>query len=739
MTEFSTAAGSLSTGFANNSGLAKFAATKGGVAIENAASSLDFGQYLRTIVKRRNIILILTLLGLLLSILYSYSRTAFYESSAQIIIDNSGLDVLPGNDRKATAALNDHQFLNTQIGLIRSDSLAKDVVRRARLAQNPLYADQDKNAQARMEQAANLLRSQLQASIVRDSRLINLSITSPSAAMSASLANYYAEEFIASNLNRDFKATEYSREFLAKQLADTRSKLEDSERQTVDYASNQQIVELGSDKDGKANRSLEADNLVRLNQALAEARIERIDAVQKLRQGVLEPTEGSVNSSMQTLRTQKAELEAEYRQKSAIFLPAYPEMIALKERINSLDKYITKEIAGEVKAAKSSKLQLLEGQYRAAAEKERELASRVDKLKDDFLKLRSKSIQYNILQRDVDTNRVLYEGLLQKFKEVGVTDGIGKNDVTIVDKAQVPIRPVTPNIPINLLIGFIGGFLIGVAGAFFTEFVGDTINLPEDVERKLNLSLLGLMPRSDKGTHLTEAAAEPKSEVAEAANSLRTALQFATTHGAPRSILLSSSRPAEGKSSVSFALAIAFARQGRKVLLVDADMRRPTFYTGVTSRDDEDGLSNVLTGQSQGQLPIRKTGITNLSLMTAGPTVPNPADLLSTNAYAEMLERVQKQFDIVIADGPPVLGLADALLLAAQNEAVVMVVEAGAIRRSLVLSALTRLQSTNAHIVGVVLNKFNRNQTGYGYGYSYDYDEAATHEPDENRRIVLRG
>ena len=245
------------------------------------------------------------------------------------------------------------------------------------------------------------------------------------------------------------------------------------------------------------------------------------------------------------------------------------------------------------------------------------------------------------------------------------------------------------------------------------------------------------MPSTDKGLRISDEAIDPKSEVAEAAYSLRTALQFTTTHGAPRSILLTSSRPAEGKSSVSFALALAFARQGKKVLLVDADMRRPTFYPNLESRDDEAGLSNVLTGQLEGDLPVRKTGIANMWLMTAGPTVPNPADLLSTNAYSEMLSRALTKFDIVIADGPPVLGLADALLLGAQNEAVIMIVEASTIRRSQVLNAVNRLRSANLHIVGAVLNRFDRKNGGYGYGYSYDYDEKSSDSADSDRRIVL--
>jgi polysaccharide biosynthesis transport protein len=715
-----------------DSGLSQFAG--GGTAgAAPAPQSFDISEYIRTIVKWKNFVAAAIILSVLAALLYSYTRTPLYSATAQLILQDPA-QILPRTKAGgAPVAVNNSQFLATQLGLIKSDSQAKRVVARARLAQDAAYANQGSNAKDRADEAANRVRSQLKVEEVRDSRLVNITITSPSQTTAANLANVYAEEFIAGNLERGFDSTSYAREFLEKQLENTRQKLEISERELVGYASAQRIIELGTDKEGNASRSLDASNLVRLNDALADARIERISAAQNMRAGNLGIENSSEPTSVVALRTQKAQLDAEYQQKSAIFLPEYPEMRALREQIKSLER----AIGGEQRTTKSSQSDGLRAAYQAAAQKENELTGKVGGLKSELLKLRNRSIEYTILQRDVDTNRAVYDGLLQQYKEVGVTDGVGKNDVAIVDKAKVPGGPISPNIPLNLLAGLLGGVILGLGGAFLIEFVGDSINLPEEVQRKLNLSLLGVMPSTDKGDRISDEASDPKSEIAEAAYSLRTALQFTTAHGAPKSLLLTSSRPAEGKSSVSFALSLAFARQGKRVLLVDADMRRPTFYPGLKSREDDAGLSNVLTGQLNGDLPVRKTGTSNLWLMTAGPTVPNPADLLSTNAYAEMLERALTKFDIVIADGPPVLGLADALLLSAQSEAVIMVVEASTIRRAQVLSALSRLRSTNAHIVGAVLNKFNRSNAGYGYGYNYEYNAPAHGDDADDRKIVL--
>jgi len=719
------------------SGLAKFASGNGGYG-EGAVSKFDIGEYIRTVLKWKKFIAAAVVLCVLAALVYSYTRQPLYSSTSQLIIQDTTPQVSPDGGKQSAVMSNAAQYLATQMGLVKSQSQAKRVVRRLRLAEDPSYADQSLNAEARAEQAASKLRSQVQVENVRDSRLINISVISPSAIMAAKISNAYAEEFIAANLERGFEATAFARDFLEKQLEATRQKLEASERQLVEFASSERIIELGRDKEGNASQSLDATSLIKLNEALSDARVERITAAQDLRHSNSSSSNEAASTTIQSLRTEKARLEAEYRQKSATFLPEYPVMKSLREGIESLNR----AIASDARGSRSDRRESLQAKYDAALSKERELIAKVDELKEGLLKLRSRSIEYSILQRDVDTNRVLYEGLLQRYKEVGVTDGVGKNEVAIVDKAMPRNVPISPNIPFNLLLGLLAGLALGIGGAFLIEFMGDSINLPEEVERKLNLTLLGVLPSAEKGVRLDEEANNPKSEIAEAAYSLRTALQFTTSHGAPKSLMLTSSRPAEGKSSVSYALSLAFARQGKKVLLVDADMRRPTFYPGLQSRDDEAGLSNVLTGQMNGELPIRATQIENLSLMTAGPMVPNPADLLSTNAYSQMIERALTQFDIVIADGPPVLGLADALLLGTQSEAVIMVVEASAIRRSQVLTALRRMRSTNAHIVGAVLNKFNRANAGYGYGYGYGYDydygQSSGQEPDHERRIILK-
>jgi capsular exopolysaccharide synthesis family protein len=572
---------------------------------------------------------------------------------------------------------------------------------------------------------------------MRESRLVNIIIRSPDPAMAAALADSYAEQFIASNLDRDFEATSYARKFLEDRINSTRIKLEDTERELVNYAARQGIVALGGaggDQGAKA-ASLEASTLIELNSELAKARSDRITAEQRYRRsaGGSATTESVNNPVLQDLTGKRASAQAEYQEKLAIFLPGLPAMVALKERINTLEREIALARGNVGSAARLD--------YGSAVARERELQSRVDGMKGKVLDLRSRSIQYTILQREVDTNRALYDALLQKYKEVGVSGGVGSNKVSIVDRARVPRKPVSPRVAVNVMLGLLAGLLLGLGGAFLLEFIDDTIKMPDDVRSKLRMTLLGIMPTVEDAVEFKDEIADPKSDLIEAAHSLRTSLQFATGHGMPRSLLVTSSRPGEGKSSVTLALATSLARLGKRVLIIDADMRKPTFYVGSASRKDTPGLSNVLSGDVVLSAVTHRSVVEHLSIVSAGPTVPNPAALLSEGGFAKMLETASADFDHVIVDGPPVMGLADAPLMGSATEGAVIVVEASSAHRSAILASVARLVSANTRVLGVVLNKFESRRNGYGdtYSYSYNYGgpKAAGEDEQDGRKIVL--
>jgi capsular exopolysaccharide synthesis family protein len=319
----------------------------------------------------------------------------------------------------------------------------------------------------------------------------------------------------------------------------------------------------------------------------------------------------------------------------------------------------------------------------------------------------------------VDTNRALYDALLQRYKEIGVGAGVGTTTVSIVDRAEPPGGPYKPNLMLNLLIGLALGLAAGLGAALALEFLNDTIKTPDDVREKLRLPSLGIIPKKKGSDALAEELKDQSSAISEAYFSLRTSLQFTTDSGAPKSLLITSTRAAEGKSSTTLALAQNFARLGNKVLLIDGDLRKPAFVTGV---EPDEGLSKLLTNAEPLDKHILQTQFEKLWLLPCGPLPPNPAELLASPRLKAILAEALTRFDMVIVDGPPVLGLADGPLLSGVCRATLLVVESGKTRTKAALDAITRLKASGGHIVGAVLTKFRAQAHGYGYGYGYGYE-----------------
>jgi polysaccharide biosynthesis transport protein len=614
--------------------------------------------------------------------------------------------------------MQDRDFINTQAGLLRSRALAERVARGLNLGNTAPFAAASTDRAARDSMAASFLEGSITIEPVRDSRLLELSVESTDPGLAARIANSYAENFIRANLERRFEATSYARNFLEQRLGTVKARLEQSERQLVAYAQQQGIVTLnvdsGTGEGGRSEQPIDANSLVTLNQALQEARAARISAEQRYRQaqGNRSTTEVLGNPAVQSLTTQRAELQSQYQEKLGIFQPDYPVMVQLKSRIESLDAALA-QISGNVSSS-------LRSEFAAARAKETELDRQVQGLKSSLLNQRARSIPYTILQREVDTNRSLYDALLQRYKEVGVAGGVGTNAVSVVDRAEVPRFPFKPNLPFNVILGLIAGLILGFGSAFALEWMDDTIKTPDDLTNKLGIAPLGIIPALPKGSSVEQDLDDARSQVSESYQSVRTALQFSTDHGVPKTLLVTSTRAAEGKSSSVLALAQSISRLGSSVLLIDADLRKPTFRG---PGGDSAGLSNLLAGSDDLEQCIHPTEGEGLFLLPAGKIPPNPAELLAGDRFEQILQRATQMFDHVIIDGPPVLGLADAPLLASYCEGTIMVIEAGKIRRVAALSAVERIRRGGARIMGGVLTKFSATQSGYGYGYGYGYGE----------------
>jgi len=668
--------------------------------------------------------------SVLVAILISLLIQPMYRAGATLEVNPQGVQPIQMGELQPMQ-IQDRDFINTQAGLMRSRALAERVGRSLNLAADPSFLDPSFEGD-RSAAVADALEASVTVTPIRDSRLIELSVENPSPELAARIANDYAETFIRMSLERRYEANSYARTFLEQRIGTVRGRLETSERQLVAYAQQQGIVTLNVDSGSGGSRieqPVEAQSLVALNQALQEARSARIAAEQRFRQtqatGI--STEMLSNQTVQVLSAQRATLEAEYQEKLGLFQPNYPQMVQLRARIAALDNAIrqqTRAVSGT-----------LRNEFEAARAREAALEARVDGLRSSLMSLRGRSIQYTILQREVDTNRALYDALLQRYKEVGVAGGVGVNAVSVVDRAQVPGAPFQPNLPLNLIFGLLGGLILGLGSAFALEWLDDTIKTPDDLLSKLGIAPLGIIPAVGKDDTVQNQLEDTRSQITEAYQSVRTALQFSTEHGVPRTLLVTSTRSGEGKSTSVLSIARSIAGLGASVLLIDADLRKPTFRG---PSGNSEGLSNLLSGSDDLEKAIHPTELNGLSLLPAGKIPPNPAELLAAGRFEWVIERASQMFDYVVVDGPPVLGLADAPLLASQCEGTMIVIEAGAIRRAAALNTVTRLRDVNAHIMGGVLTKFSATKSGYGYGYGYGYgdDRYAYREGDVPKRQI---
>lgn len=692
-------------------------------------------QYLRIALRWRWVIVGATVACLLLGLVVTFLMTPKYTATATIEIAREANKVtdFQGVEREATAL--DQEFYQTQYGLLKSRALSERIATQLRFVDDPKFYElfrytSEKPAFSlvngrypvsgrpeRQRAAGEILLRNVSIDPTRLSRLVDVNFTSADPNFSARVANAWAENFIQTNLDRKIQATSYGRDLLQRQLTLQKQRLDDSQRQLVGYASAQQIINLpaqGSGGSTTAERSIVADDLSALNASLAQATAERIQAEARAQQGGGggASAEALRNQAINNLRQRRAELAADYQRLMVQFEPGYPAAQAIQNQINQLDRSIAREearVSGSIQA-----------EYREAQQRENALQAKVDQLKSSYLDNRRRSIQYNIYQQEVDTNRALYDGLLQRYKEVGVAGGVGINNISVVDTADVPQRPSSPRLIINLLISLLAGLGLGALAAFALEQMDEAIADPAEVERRLGLPLLGSVPKTVDGTTPREELLNRKSDLVDAYLAINTNLGFTTEHGVPRSFLVTSTRPAEGKSTTALALATMLARAGKRTILIDGDMRSPSVhYLGGVDHDK--GLSNFLAGDDNIDALTFQMSDLGFTAMSAGPIPPNAAELLTGDRLSVLINRLLEHYDHVVIDSPPVMGLADAPLIANRVEGVVYAVESHGIRSSMVKTALGRLAASNARIFGGVLTKFEARKAHYGYGYEYGY------------------
>lgn len=659
-----------------------------------------------------------------------------YEARSSVQIDQQVAKVLgTEDDQTVIGGADADRFLQTQVDIIKSRSTAKKVSDSLGLAANDRFLEQmgvgpvlgDKRGR-REETVLNTLQKNLDVDLKRNSRVVGILFKSRDPALADRVANSYAQNVIEGNIQRKFSTSTYSRNFLEKQLGLAKQRLEASERALISYARSARLIDAssGAKQDWQASgpRSLVTANLVQLNENYAAAAAARSQAMERWEQArgasLMTLPEVLGNDGMQRLLQRRAELMADFTQLRQRLTPEHPTVTQVGAQVSELDRQI-RNFAESIRNS-------IRNQYLTADRQYKALEAQVAALKGATLAEQDRSVQYNILQREVDTNRQLYESLLQRFKEVSAESGVATNNISIVDQAETPRKPTSPRPLLNLALATICGLGLALLYAIARERLDDAIRDPGDVETKLHLPLLGVVPEVEGGAPLAELE-DTKAEITEAYNSVRTAVELSSNQGLFHSILVSSSSKGEGKSTTSFALARGFALVGRKVLLVDADLRRPSLHRFLNMRQPDKGLSSVLARTCSISDAVLPMGVPNAAFLPSGPLPPDPANLFAGDAVEQLLATLADDYDLVILDGPPVLALADATELTAAAEATIFVCAAGSAHFGQTRNAVSRLNRAHGRLIGAVVTKYNSRKSGYGpsadyYRYNYEEDPA---------------
>jgi succinoglycan biosynthesis transport protein ExoP len=677
----------------------------------------------------------------------TYRQQPIYEATTRIEIDKENVSALPFPGQGLSGEGYDEDFetyIATQSSILTSATLAIQTVKSLKLDRDPRFGGLPADP-SNLEVAApsdgpqspppglGRLLVGLSVKRVTGTRLLDVTFTSNDPKLAAKIVNAHVANFIEQNFRSRYQATTQASTWLAGQLDELKSKMEASEDERINYERANQIWTIDEKED------VTTQKLGDINKELTEAEADRInkEAVFQLAQaGNFDAIPGVRQSPViQDVLKQQTALSAQYADALSQYGPKFPKVVRLEEQIKDLDQILTREkvnIANEIEA-----------EYRGSRQRELLLQQALDQQKTESSAMADKMVQYNILKRDAESNKELYDGLLQKLKEAGLNAGLLSSNIRIVDPAMVPGAPSAPqksrNISLAILVGLVGG--IGLA--LLREYMDNTVKNPDDVENLTRLPSLavvpvfaglngngrGRLPKLLKGAGVSGrdghvelvSHAQPQSPISEAFRALRTSLLLSQADRPPQIILVTSPLPREGKTTAAVNLAVTLAQLGDNTLLVDGDLRKPGVSRALNLADGKHaGLSSYLAGVSTLDLvTIPHPLIGNLHVIPTGPIPPNPADLLSSHRLAEMLTELRKRYKFIVIDSPPIMAATDAVILSVAVDGVLLVVRSGSTPKEAVMRTRDLLLNVKCRMLGVVLNAVDSSLSDYYYSYRY--------------------
>jgi len=716
--------------------------------------------YFRILRKRKYTVYTFFIITVALVVLHTYTVTPLYQSTAKILIEKGEQNVLLTSYGYVQY---DPEFMETQIQIIRSTPVAKKVVKSLNLVEtydsffkelegritfNSLVAsvkDWGKDLYSTVirltgivaadsgpeihkideamsepmpkdEIIALSIASGISIEPVTDSRILDIGFTSTNPVLARMIVNSVAKAYIEKTLEMKMESSGYTIKWMTHKADEERTRLRQSEMALQQYMKAQDIVTtenrlaMTPQKMNEVNSQLTQAETKRKALEAVYRKVKRLaenhDAIESVQMIASDPAIQSLRGQMLEAEKKIMDLSKKYGHKHPVMKRAVADLEMLQQK---------KKL--EIKRV----VDIIKNQYELARSSERDLADLLSKTKTEAIRLNEKFIQYNILKREVDTNRQLYDALVTKLKEQGVSEQVQAVKVWVVENAQTPKTPSKPRKKRNIMLGIILGLFGGIGIALFLEYLDNTVKYPDDVQDRFGVPVLGTVPLLSSKREPPEIITikETSTAFAESYKTIRTAVLLSGAGGPPKKLLVTSMAPQDGKTTTAINLSVAFAHAGKRTLLVDADMRRPRLHKIFQMVNDE-GLSTCLASESD--IKINQTGnVENLSVVTAGPTPPNPSELLGSDRLNELVKAAGKEFDLIVFDSPPILTVSDSLILSKILDGTILVAWAGKATHDVIEKGLKMLGEIKAPIVGMILNGVVVNKSNYYYYHNY-YD-----------------
>lgn len=716
--------------------------------------------YLGLVLRHVGLTVAVVVLSMLGTFLYLRTISPLYRSTALIDLDTDSPNVLgnmsasfdPEGGRRGAREL--RMNFESQYRVIVGRSVAEDVVNRLALRDNVSFlglssvkdATELRAALARVDAAA-LVMGSVTIEPVFESSLVRIHARAGSPKLATQIANAVAEVYIDQRLKRRLDVSESSATWLRQQYEDLGKQLAASEAAVYDFRKDKNILSVSLDDRQNLTGEALGELSSQLFEAESDARGLRVAAEQhrliKTDEALLDAAVQGVISSelIEGLKVRLVDLNVRKTELEATYLEGHPQFASVKQQQAEVRSMLLREVRNSIRA--------IESQLAQAEKRVSELRARLDQTRSEALAMGQDELTYNTLVAAASADRELYRMIERRLKEVEIARMLQQNRVAIVERASDNGRPVYPNVPFSLLGSFFVGLLLAFGLAYLLEVMDTSVRSVSELERLIGLTALGFLPNISRGTsgrRSSRAPAKgesfnrdtfvidfPKSTMAEACRSIRTNLIFMGSEQPLRSILVTSAGPREGKTTASVSMAAVMAQSGSTVVIVDADMRKPRLHK-VFGLESTIGLSSVLMGEASIDEVIQPTHVPDLYLISCGRVPENPAELLQSDRFRQVITELTERFGMVVFDSPPVVPVTDSAIIGAAVDGVVLVARSGITRREMIARAVDLLRGVNANLLGVVLNAIDvegRRRGGYYYYYYYRHYGEYYGQPDE--------